>query len=74
MDRTATLEAVRSWPIEEQFEFLCDLWDQLVETGWQPELTEELRAELDRRMAAHEADPQSVLTWEQIVARVRRAK
>ena len=74
MDPTTTLQALQAWPVEEQLEFLFRAWDQLIDSGWQPELTEELRAELDRRLAAHAPDPGNVLTWEQVLARVRRPR
>jgi putative addiction module component (TIGR02574 family) len=74
VDPTTTLQAVQTWPMEERLEFLFRAWDQLVEDGWQPELTDELKAELDRRLAAHAADPTRVLTWEQVVAHVRRPR
>ena len=67
MDPTTTLQAVRAWPLEEQLEFLFHAWDQVIDSGWQPELTEELRTELDRRLAAHQADSNNVLTCEQVV-------
>ena len=74
MDPTTALQAVQAWPVEEQLEFLFRAWDQILDSGWQPEPTEELRAELDRRLAAHEADPGNVLTWEQVLAHVRRPR
>lgn len=72
MDPTTALQEIQSWPVEEQLELVFRVWDQVVESGWQPELTDELKAELDRRLASYEANPENVLTWEQIVARVRR--
>jgi putative addiction module component (TIGR02574 family) len=74
MDPTTTLQAVQAWPVEEQLEFLFRAWDQFLDSGWQPELTEELRAELERRLAAHQANPNNVLTWEQVLAHVRRPR
>lgn len=71
MDPTTTLQTVRQWPVQERLDFLFGVWDQLVEDGWEPEPTEELIAELDRRLAAHEADPSNVRTWEQVLERVR---
>ena len=69
---TQTLENVRQWPIEHRLELVFGLWDQIVEDGWKPELTDEMKDELDRRLAKHEADPDNVRTWEQILARVRK--
>jgi putative addiction module component (TIGR02574 family) len=73
VDPTTVLQEVQAWPVQDQLDFVFQLWDQLVEGGWQPELTDDLRAELDRRLAAHESDPDNVLTWEQVLARVRRS-
>jgi putative addiction module component (TIGR02574 family) len=72
MDPTTTLQQLRQWPVEDRLELLFRLWDQLVEDGWRPEPTEDLNAELDRRLAAHEANPSDVRTWEQIVERLRK--
>jgi hypothetical protein len=36
------------------------------------EPTDELNAELDRRLATHEENPANVRTWEQVLARVRK--
>lgn len=72
MDPTTTLREVQAWSLEDQLELAFRLWDQIVESGWQPELTDELKAELDRRLAAFKADPTNVLTWEQVLAHVRR--
>ncbi len=72
MNPTTVLQAVQTWPVEDQFDLAFRLWDQLLERGWQPELTEELKAELDRRIASYEGDPTNVFTWEQVLERVRR--
>ena len=71
MDPSTTLQAIRGWPVDDQLELVFRLWDQLVDDGWQPQPTEELAAELDRRLAAHAADPSNVRTWEQVLKRVR---
>jgi putative addiction module component (TIGR02574 family) len=74
MSPSETLQTVQSWPLPEQLDFAFQVWDGIVDAGWQPELTPELKAELDRRIAAHEADPTRVLTWEQVLAHVRRPR
>jgi putative addiction module component (TIGR02574 family) len=74
VDPTTTLQAVQTWPVEEQLEFLFRAWDQLLDSGWQPELTDELKAELDRRLAAYQADLGNLLAWEQVFAQVRRLR
>jgi putative addiction module component (TIGR02574 family) len=72
MDTTTTLQAVREWSPNDRLDLVFRLWDQLIEDGWQPEPTDELAAELDRRLAAHEVDPANVRTWEQVLERVRK--
>jgi putative addiction module component (TIGR02574 family) len=74
MDPSATLDAARQWPVEDRLDLVFRLWDQLVEDGWRPVPTDELGAELDRRLAAHAADPSNVRTWEQVLERVRRPR
>ena len=72
MDPASTLEAVRDWPVDDKLTLVFGLWDQLTGEGWQPEPSDELATELDQRLAAHEADPENVRTWEQVLERVRR--
>lgn len=72
MDPTTTLQAVREWPVADRLELVFRLWEQLVEDGWEPEPTDDLSAELDRRLAAHEANPTNVRTWEQVLERVKK--
>ena len=74
MDPTSTLQALQAWPIEEQLGFVFRLWDQVVESGWKPELTDDLRIELDSRLAAFEANPGGIRTWDQVVERARKAQ
>ena len=71
MDKQAVWEAVQTWPVEDQLDLASRIWDHLVDSGWEPELTDELKAELDRRIAAYEADPTNVLTWEQVVEKIK---
>ena len=46
-------------------------WDDAVDHGFQPEPSDDLAAELDARIDAHDADPTDVLTWEQVIERIR---
>ena len=72
MDATATLDAARGLPVEDQLDLVFRLWDQIIDAGWQPTPSPELLEELKRRLAAHDADPSRALTWEQVVDHVRR--
>jgi putative addiction module component (TIGR02574 family) len=66
MDMLTALQAVRQWPALDQIEFVQQIWDNLAESGWKPELTEDQKSELDRRLAAYEANPDDVRSWEEI--------
>jgi putative addiction module component (TIGR02574 family) len=44
------------------------IWDNIARSGDRPWLTDELRRELDRRVAEHEANPDDVIPWEQVLA------
>ena len=74
MDPTTALQAVQSWSKEDQLNFAFEVWDQIVEGGWTPELTDDLKAELDRRLKSYKANPTNVVSWEQIVSHVRRER
>jgi putative addiction module component (TIGR02574 family) len=74
MDPATLLQTVQAWPLEEQLDFAFRLWGQLLDSGWQPELTDDMKAELDRRLDSYEANPTNVLTWEQVITHVRRPK
>jgi putative addiction module component (TIGR02574 family) len=59
----------RSLPISERIELVEDIWDSIAEETAGPlQLSAEQRAELHRRLAAHQADPASSISWEQVRA------
>ena len=68
MDLTTMLHEVDSWPVDDRIRLVLEVWDRLVDRGDGPELTEELKAELDRRLAEDEADPDDVVPWEEVEA------
>ncbi len=46
-----------------------EIWDSIALSVEQMPLTEAQRTELDRRLAALEADPNNVIPWEEVEAR-----
>jgi putative addiction module component (TIGR02574 family) len=76
MDLKTVLTETESWPVEDRIRLLHELWDWLVERGYEPELTEEQKAELDRRLAEDDTAPDDVVSWEEVkaqaLARIRR--
>ncbi|QEH38943.1 Putative addiction module component [Aquisphaera giovannonii] len=74
MDLESVLLEVQSWPPEDRLRLIERVWDGLSDQAEEPELTEELKSLLDRRLAALDSDPENVLTWDDIRAYVRRPR
>ena len=59
--------------VEERLALVEELWDSIAEAT---PLTDTQRAELDRRLAEHKANPDDVVPWEEvktsIAARLKR--
>ena len=55
----------------ERILYVQDLWDRIAEHPEEVPVSDELRAELDRRLAEHRADPGSAVPWETVKARLR---
>lgn len=66
----------RHLSVEERLQLVGDIWDSIAEdVTAEPELlplTDEERAELDRRIAEDDADPDAAIPWEEALAQIRR--
>ena len=66
------LAALRQLSVAERLQLVEDLWDGIAADA--PDeafpITPELAAELDHRLAEHEADPTSALPWDEVRARI----
>jgi putative addiction module component (TIGR02574 family) len=69
MDYRSVLEEVETWPIEDRIRLAQDVWDRLVDQGHEPDLTEEMKAELDRRIDELDSNPDAGIPWEEVKAR-----
>jgi len=62
--------------IEERLRLVQEIWDSIAAEVEQLPLTDSQRQEVDRRLAAHRANPQAAIPWEQVeaeaLARLRR--
>ncbi len=54
----------------ERIELVQDLWDS-IESDELPPLTTEQTDELDRRLAEHDRDRTTAITWEEVKARLQ---
>ena len=68
----ATLESLGldKLPRGERLALVQALWDSIAAEG--PHLTEGQRAELDRRIADDDADPDGGIPWEQVRAKAKK--
>lgn len=50
------------------------LWDPIAAEPEGVPISDEMKAELDRRLAAHRAEPSTAIPWEQVKAELRRRR
>jgi putative addiction module component (TIGR02574 family) len=69
-----TLAKLLELPATERVDLAMALWDSLTPAEQEAEfaLTPEQRAELDRRLAEHIADPASAVPWEEVRRKLLR--
>jgi putative addiction module component (TIGR02574 family) len=72
MELSATLDEIKALPVPDRIRLVQAIWDSIEEDAAPPDLTDAQKAELDRRLADLRANPDNVLTWEEIKAYVRR--
>ncbi len=65
---TSILDTAKSLPLAERIELVEALWESIIQDGYKPELTTAQAEELDRRLAAHEKNPDDVVAWETVKA------
>ena len=58
--------------VAERIQLVEDLWDSIATEPEAMELTEAQRQEIDRRLAEHDANPESAIPWEEVRARLRQ--
>jgi putative addiction module component (TIGR02574 family) len=70
MNKVLREELMKLTPAE-RIELAMDLWDSIPPNSddWPP-LTDDQKAEIDRRLAEHERDPTRARPWEEVRARL----
>ncbi len=63
---TSLFDQVRQLSVEEQLEFVEALWDSIVGRNAVPGPTNAQKAEIDRRLADHAANPDDVVAWDEV--------
>ena len=70
VDVNTVLREVEAWSVADRFELAQQLWDRLEEEGYGPDLGDDQKAELDRRLAAYAENPDAGSSWEEVKARI----
>ena len=68
MSASEILKAAKALPQAERIKLAQDFWEIVAEDGFDPDLTPEQSAELDRRLADFENNPRDGIPWEQVEA------
>ena len=71
MDLNETLSELTSLSVPDRLRVVELLWDS-IEPGAPISPSPEQRDEINRRIEAHEANPSEVLTWDQVLDRLRK--
>jgi len=62
------LEDIHLLSVAERVQLVEDIWDSLLEAQAELPITAAQRAELDRRLDAHESDPGEARLWDEVLA------
>ena len=74
MDFTATLNQIVALSIQDRIRLVQAMLESIAAEQVHPDLTEFQKQELDRRINDSEANPENVLTWEEVKASVKARK
>lgn len=74
MELNSVVEAIGQWPVSDRLKLLEAVWDGISDADLESELSPETKATLEQRIAAADEHPNDGMSWDEIVAGVRRAK
>jgi putative addiction module component (TIGR02574 family) len=60
--------------VAERLRIVEDIWESIAEDSRHLEISEELKAELDRRMDAYEKNPHEGVPWEELRDRLLKSR
>ena len=73
MDINQTLSELTSLPVPDRLRVVESLWDS-IESDTPVSQSPEQITELNRRIVAHEENPDELLSWDQVLDRLRMSK
>jgi putative addiction module component (TIGR02574 family) len=70
MEMSSTLQSlgIDQMSVPDRLALVEEIWQSIAADVERSPLTEVERAEVDRRLAAHQANPQAAIPWEQVEA------
>ncbi len=71
MDIAHTLNQITALGIQDRIHLVQAILESIAAEQVDPDLTESQKQELDRRIDDYEANPDNVLTWEEVKASVK---
>ena len=73
MNLNQTLSELTSLPVADRLRVVESLWDS-IDANVPVSVSPEQRAEIDRRVEAHEENPDELLTWDEVLDQLRDRK
>ena len=68
------LEQILNLSVEDRIQLVEAIWDSIADDPDSLPVTGAQRAELDRRLAAHQQDPKATRSWPQVRDELKRKK
>lgn len=60
--------------VAERLRIVEDIWESIAEDAQELEISDELAAELDRRLEAYKKEPDAGVTWEELNERLANSR
>lgn len=70
LESATLLERVKRLTAAERIEVMNGIWTSLLQEGYEPEITPEEEAELERRWQDHLVHPEDALPWKTVKAQL----
>jgi putative addiction module component (TIGR02574 family) len=70
VDVAHTIDELLALPVDDRLRVVAAVWDSLPDEAGIP-VAPEQRVELNRRLDAYEANPNDLLTWDQVLEQLR---
>ena len=71
MDISVTLNEIKALSIADRIRIVQDILESIAAEQAYPDLTTAQKRELDRRISDYEANPDDIMTWEEIKSSIR---